>query len=371
MKSMLSDPRRRNLAYLAGAAIVSILLALFALYEQSAQTSPPSSRSEVFPGLAARIHQVAHIHIVSNKGAFDVNFRPNRGAVAPWLIAQKSDYPASYQEVNKTLVGLAAMQVVEPKTDHPEWFHSIGLDDPAKGGDGVEISLSDDHGHELAHLIVGKSEDIGDPGGAVGLFVRKPGDNQSWLVRAEGEFDSDVNAWLDKSVLDLDQTRVQSTSVALSDGSSYEVQRDKPTDMHFKLASMPAGREMASDAAADGPAFALTGFTFDDVKPSREVDFTNSTRLTTKTFDGMTVTADVAHKGTEYWAQLDAMSQSGKPDIAKQARAIATRVNGWAFKLADYKGAQFTTPLESLLKPKGGAPAPGPAPMQIPMQQNP
>ncbi len=373
---MLTDPRRRNLAYLAGAAIVSILLALFALYEQSAQMSPPNNRTEVFPGLAARIHQIAHIHIVSKKGAFDVNFRPNRGAVAPWLIAQKSDYPASYQEVNKTLVGLAAMQIIEAKTSHPEWFHSIGLDDPAKGGDGVEIVLSDDHGHEMAHLIVGKSEDIGDPGGAVGLFVRKAGDNQSWLVRAESEFDSDVNAWLDKSVLDLDQTRVQSAAVALADGSSYEVQRDKPTDEHFKLASIPAGREMASDAAADGPAYAVTGFTFDDVKPSREVDFANSTRVTTKTFDGLVITADVSHKGPEYWAQLDAVSQSNKPDIAEQARVIRSRVNGWAFKLADYKGAQFTTPLESLLKPKGGAapaaPAPGQMPMQqIPMQQNP
>jgi hypothetical protein len=372
--AMTADPRRRNLGYLAGAAIVSIVLALFALYHQSSQLAAPSDRAQVFPGLAARIHQIAHIHVVSKKGAFDVNFRPNHGAIAPWLIAQKSDYPASYQEVNKTLVGLAAMQVIEPKTDHPEWFHSIGLDDPAKGGDGVEIVLSDDHNHELARVIVGKSEDIGDPGGAVGLFVRKPGENQSWLVRAESEFDSDVNAWLDKTVLDLDQTRIQSTAVALPDGSSYEVQRDKPTDMHFKLASMPASREMASEAAADGPAYAVAGFTFDDVKPSREVDFTNSARVTTKTFDGLTVTADVSHKGTEYWAQLDAMAQPGKPDIAKQARDINVHVNGWAFKLADYKGAQFTTPLESLLKPKGGAAAPGPAPspmQQIPMQQNP
>ena len=51
------------------------------------------------------------------------------------------------------------------------------------------------------------------------------------------------------------------------------------------------------------------------------------------------------------------MSQSGKPDTAKQARAIATRVNGWAFKLADYKGAQFTTPGTGLSQapPSGGA----------------
>ena len=119
---------------------------------------------------------------------------------------------------------------------------------------------------------------------------------------------------------------------------------------------MPAGREMASDAAADGPASAVTGFTFDDVKPQREVDFTNAARVTTKTFDGLTVTADVAHKGTDYWAQLDAMSQSGKPDIGQAGARHQRRASmAGRIKLADYKGAQFMTPLESLLKPPAGA----------------
>ena len=357
MNDVLADPRRRNLAILAGAALVSILLAFWALYEQSASLAPQSTRNEFFPGLASHVRQAARIHIASKKGGtFDVVFKPIRG----WVIPQKNDYPASFVEVNKTLVNLAAMQTLEPKTSRADWFHTIGLDAPAKGGDGVEISVSDDRGHELAHLIVGKSEDIGDSSGAVGLFVRKPDETQSWLVRAEAEFQTAPDDWIDKNVLEIDQGSIQSTTVALPDGSSYEVRRDAKTDMHFKLSSMPAGREMASDTVADGPAAAITGFTFDDVKPSREVDFTNSARVTTKTFDGLTVTIDVAHAGTQYWAQLDAMAQSNDPNIAKQARTINARVNGWAYKLADFKGAQFTAPLESLLKPKGAKPAPTP-----------
>lgn len=357
MNDVLADPRRRNLAILAGTALVSILLAFWALYAQSASLAPQSMRSEFFPGLASHVRQAARIHIASKKGGtFDVVFKPIRG----WVIPQKNDYPASFVEVNKTLVNLAAMQTLEPKTSRADWFHTIGLDAPAKGGDGVEISVSDDRGRELAHLIVGKSEDIGDSSGAVGLFVRKPDETQSWLVRAEAEFQTAPDDWIDKNVLEIDQGRIQSTTVALPDGSSYEVRRDAKTDMHFKLSSMPAGREMASDTAADGPAAAITGFTFDDVKPSREVDFTNSARVTTKTFDGLTVTIDVAHAGAQYWAQLDAMAQSNDPNIAKQARTINARVNGWAYKLADFKGAQFTAPLESLLKPKGAKPAPTP-----------
>ena len=48
---------------------------------------------------------------------------------------------------------------------------------------------------------------------------------------------------------------------------------------------------------------------------------------------------------------------NGSPDTGKEARTINARVTGWAYKLPDYKGAQFMTPLETLLKPLAGKPA--------------
>ena len=69
--------------------------------------------------------------------------------------------------------GFTPEDVIEPKTARADWLPAVGLDAPPRGN-GVAVTLMNDKGEPLAALIAGKSEDIGDPSGAIGLFVRKP-----------------------------------------------------------------------------------------------------------------------------------------------------------------------------------------------------
>jgi hypothetical protein len=350
----VADPRRRNLAILAAAAALSIVLAVLGLWRQAAQMGPKYTPTEYFPGFAAHVRQAARIHVVSKKnGAFDVVFKPIKG----WILPGKNDYPASFEQVNRTLVGLATMQTIEPKTARADWLHYIGLDDPAKGGDGTEITVSDDRGRVLASIITGRTGNAGAAGGATDLFVRHPGDAQSWLVRSQFVPDSDQSNWMDKNILDLDRSRIRSTTVDEPGGPSFELSRSKPTDANFTLVQLPPGRELASADAADGLATALSDLTFDDIRPVKDFDFSSAVRLVTKTFDGLSVTAAVVKSGDAYWAEFGAMPLVNKPEIGKEARTIGAHASGWAFKLPDYKGAQLTAPMESLLKPKGAKPA--------------
>jgi hypothetical protein len=353
---MFADTRRRNLAILIGVAVLALIAAWIGVHRRAAQVAPRYSESEFIPGFALHVREAARIHIVSKKyGAFDVAFKPNKG----WVVSTKNDYPASFDQVNRTLVGLAALETIEPKTARADWLHYIGLDAPP-AGDGVAITVSNDHGHVLADIIAGKSEDIGDSSGATGLFVRHPNQTQSWLARAAFEPRSNPFDWLDKTIVDIDRSRIQMTTVDEPDGHSFEVHRDKRTDPDFKLTMMPPGREMASEGAADGIATAISDLDFEDVKPARDVDFENAVRTVTRTFDGISITTDVVKVGNEYWAEFGAMSTVANPAIGREARSITMRVSGWAYKLPDYKGAAFMTTLESLLKPKGGKPAAAP-----------
>ena len=353
-KRTFSDPRRRNLAIFAGVAAVCALLALLGLQKQASVVAPKYAQNEFLPGFAAHVRQAARIHIDSKKGgSFDVMFKPNKG----WVLPQKGDYPASFEEVNKTLVGLSAMETIEPKTGRADWLHYIDLGDPAHGGAGASIVVSDDRGRTLASLIVGKSEDIGDSSGAVGLFARRPGASQSWLVRSEFRPQTDQSGWVDKDVIDVDRSQIKSTTVDEPDGQYFEVARDQPIDPDFKLAVVPKGRQAAGGDTANGLAEAIADFTFEDVKPARNFNFSNAVRLVTKTFGGMSVTVDVLKLDGKYWAQVAAMGAVNNAATGKRARAINARAAGWAYKLPDYTGAQFTTSLESLLKPKAGAKA--------------
>ena len=278
-----------------------MLLAVLALNQRAEQVAPKYPPHVFLNGLAAKVTQTARIHIVSKKyGAFDVAFVPMKG----WVLPGRANYSASFEEVKRTLVGLAALVTIEPKTARPDWFHYVALDAPPKG-DGTAITLGDAKGRVLASLIVGKTEDIGDPSGAVGLFVRKPGDSQSWLVESVFEPRANPADWMDKQVMDVDRARIQEVDVRPATGPAYSVSRAKPSDADFALAPIPRGREVSI------PVHRMALHPVSSVSPSTMFNLQAASILrmaqlvwSTHTFDGLIVTVDVIKQGSDYWAQV-------------------------------------------------------------------
>jgi Domain of unknown function (DUF4340) len=356
-RTALADPRRRNLSILGGIAVVAILLAVLGLTYQASFEARHDKAEPFFPTLVRRVPQIAHIRVQSNQGVVDVVFKPEK----TWVVTNKDDYPASHEQVRAIVVALATLTTLEKKTARADWLHYVDLDSPSKGGNGKLVTFLDDKGGVIASIVTGKTVDIGDPEGAIGLFVRRPGETQSWLARSFAEPKSGLADWLEKQVMTIDRARIAEADVDPLSGPSYVVRRDKPSDTDFKLTETPKGREVSYDGAPDGVAAAVVDFSFDDVKPSREFDFSNpfrAARVVTKTFDGLTVTVNVIQQGQDYWATVSADGTG--PDARNEAREINARASGWAYKLPAFKAQQFMTPLESLLKPKGGAAAPPP-----------
>jgi hypothetical protein len=354
--AITQDPRRRNIIVLVGIAAVMVIFAAFALVRQSQEDAPHYQPHSFLPGFAAEVREVAHIRLASKSGTVDVQFKPDKG----WVVTTHDDYPASFEHVRETLVGLAALETIEPKTARADWLHYLDLDAPPKG-DGIAISVQDGQGRSLASIVTGKNVEIGDPSGAVGLFVRQADSDQSWLVRSVYQPKADVKDWLDKQVVDVDLGRVQEVDVNPADGPSYEIRRDKPNVADLNLVDIPKGREIAYAGVTDGIAGAVTGFTFDDVQPAKNLDFSDSghvARTVVHTFDGLTVTVNAIQKGQDYWATVSAEGAADKPQAQKQARTIDARTSGWAYKLPAYKGHQFMTTLDTLLKPLPTPPAP-------------
>jgi hypothetical protein len=339
--------RDRRLMALLVLAIVSIGLASGAVYYRAAVLAPRYQPMKVFSGLARQLTRgdVTRVYIVSKKfGAFTVAFVPQKG----WVLPDKGNYPASFEMVKQTLLGIAAMQTIEPKTDRPEWFHYVDLDPPPQG-DGINVTLSGDRGHVIASMIVGKSEPLGDD---LGLFVRRAGENQSYLVRSPTEIKADPAEWMDKTVISVAASRIASAEVKPVTGPAYTASRAKPED-GFAVAPLPKGRELAYSGAADATANALSDFGFDDIRRSTDFDFADGARLVIHTFDGLSVTVNLVTRDNATWARLFAGAEPGSQTAAKEALAINARAEGWAFKIPAYKATAFTPPLEGLLKAKG------------------
>lgn len=341
------DPRRRNLAILGVVAVVMVVLAALALWHQASLVAPKYTPHAFFPNLAGRNRDVARIHIVSKKyGAFDVTFNPSSG----WVLPAKHNYPAQFSLVRGTIVGMAGLETVAPKTNRADWLHYLDLDTPQKGGKGIEITLFDEHNHVIASLITGKSKDIGDTGTASGLFVRTPNSDQSWLVRSVFTPTPNPDDWMNKNVIDVDRSDIQEADVTPPSGPSYVVRRDKPSQTDFHLVDVPKGRQIADNGQADNVGAGLVNFSFDNVEPAAQFNFAKTPQFVTKTFGGLIVTVNILKKDKKYWVAIAASAAKNKPKAADQARTINKNAGGWAFEIPAYIGAQLTTPLESFLK---------------------
>lgn len=345
--AFLHDPRRRNLAVLAGVAALMVVLAVLALMHQASLVAPKYTPRAFFPGLAQKSRMVARIHIESKKyGAVDIAFKPSTG----WVLPSQHDYPANYATVRKTLVSMAGMKTISPETARPSWLHYLHLDAPDKGGKGIKVVLLNEKSQVIAQMIFGKTRDIGEPGGASGLFVRKPGSNQSWLVRSVFVPSAKPKDWMNKNVVDIDRSRIEEADVSPLEGPSYVVRRDKPSDADFRIVHMPKGRALSYPGAPDGVAAALVDFSFDTVAPAGNFDFAHGGKLVTKTFDGLEVSTRIVEKDGKYWVHLTATAL--KPGAKKEAGKINKAARDWAFQVPAYKGSQFLSSRESLLKPR-------------------
>ena len=212
-ETLLADERRRNLAIMAAVAALSILFAFIAVKLETGEVSANNIPETFLPEIVLQIRDIADIHVESGKGHFDVRLVPGRG----WVLPQRGNYPASFDQVRQILVGLAALQTIEPKTSRADWYRLVDVDIPPRGN-GVYYVVRDSKGHTISSVVLGKSEDIGDPGGATGLFARKPAEQQSWLVRSVFAPKGDPGDWMEKSLVGVDRARIQEVDVTPPSG---------------------------------------------------------------------------------------------------------------------------------------------------------
>jgi uncharacterized protein DUF4340 len=352
------DPKRRQVYILLGATAVALALATAAVFQQSSSTAPQFQQHPFFPGFSGRLEQLGEIAITAKTGSFHVRLQQGK-----WVIPERSNFPADSGQVRSTALGLADLTVLEPKTGRADWLSYVGLIAPDKGGDAVDVKLSDNGGAPIGELLAGHIQGAADDLGRNTLYVRHPDENQSWLARGSLTLKSNVTDWLDRNVLNIARDRIKGASVTPEKGPSYNLARDSKDQPDFKLLDMPAGRALSFDGSPDGVAGAIASFTFDDVAKADQFDFSKAPLSVEHTFDGLDLTVKIATRGMEHWAMV--AGAASDPKVQDEASRINASLGGWAFKLSDDKVQQFVADRETLLKPldtpKPAAPSTAPA----------
>lgn len=318
-----------------------------------------AEREHVFPGLLEKTDAVAKIVVERLDGEVTVE----RGADGAWVLPGSDGYPADPAQVQKAILQVANLRVLEAKTAKPKLYSRLDVEQVKEENSRARlVRLSGPDGAALAELVVGRNRyDL--PGTETeGAYIRKPDNPQTWLAVGEITVDTDLKTWLGATVIDVKENDVASLEVRHPGGEAIRISKDDPKAKNFTLHDIPDDKRLEFPTDPNNIASVVEDMEMQDARKADKVDFaankTVSATYTTRT--GLVVDLWLTGTGDDNWLKLavraaaDAPAPEGKDakPAAEVAQAITARTAGWAFKVQDFKAERLRRGMAKMLVDK-------------------
>jgi hypothetical protein len=182
------------------------------------------------------------------------------------------------------------------------------------------------------------------------IYIRRPGENRTYLAEGQLRTDSDPMLWLEREILDIRRQRIAAVTTRREGAEPVRAVRRSPDLEAAELEGMAEGFA-ADQAKVDDLPRALEWLTLNDVRPAASVSggqALGEARFTT--FDGLAVTFRIVSAEEKRWALVSAAwaDPGARPenapaevktaeDAKAEAEALTRRLAPWAFQLVDWK----------------------------------
>jgi hypothetical protein len=357
---------RRRFVVLLIAALVAISGALYLSTQRN--LARDTHGLPLLPSLASELNSVTELNVRKGSAAPLVTIHKQG---EQWTVAQRADYPADVSKLRRLLLALSDAKIREEKTSNPASYSIIGVEDPTlSGASGAQIEVV---AHDGKHAVI-----VGKPA-AEGSFVRRAGENTSYIVEPAISVEAEPRFWIDTRLLDLPADKIQGIEAKPAGGPDYSVHRvsapapapapgaapghapaPAPAAAQatapgnagsantaapastFELTGVPSGRKAAdSQQLAPSPS-TFGGLTADDVAAAGDLDFSKPSMVTVTMADGNIITFTGATIGDKRWIEVTATKDA----------ALTAKTAGRAFEIPAYRFEAIFKPLEQLLVPK-------------------
>jgi hypothetical protein len=341
----------RTSLILAGIAVVVLCVAwVFSRPPGSlAGAQTVASGTLAFPNLAAKLGTATAVEI-TNKGQTLVITRKGR----VWGLADRANYPVQQDKLRELLTGLTELRLAEPRTADPALLERLGLGDPSSATSTADlIKLLDDKGDVLAQMVVGHRRVRTQGNLPESIYVRAPGENQSWLAEGRLPADADPQLWLDRDIANIDAKRVASVVVHRGDATLVFAR-----DGDKMVLKEPTDHPKLDDYSVEDVSRSLEALTLTDVKPAAAEPGEKIGTATITLTDGSVIEVTVfalAQANPKEPGAKDIWTQYAVRGDTDDARKLAARVEGWAYQVGAWKEKAFV-PLLGDLKAEEKAP---------------
>ncbi len=340
-----------------GLAVVTLIAtcgAVFVTMQQPAARPVQIGDAPAFPALHEHPDAVAKVIITAPAGAVTLV----RGTDDRWVAPDRYDYPIAANKLRQLVAQLADMRLIEPKTDRPERYARLQVEDVEGDAKSRLVRLEDADGKVLAEAILGKRRQKLTGTEPAGTYLRRPGEAQSWLASGGMDVDEKVTDWLEPEVVAVAGDSVQQIEISPPAGQSYRVVRDA-LEANLHLDGLAEGEQLKKDANLNQLTGALATMRLDDVKPAGEITWPDEQHtVRVKTFDGVEITLRLATLDDKHWAQVDAgtaddLEQDQASAAEEKAKEIHDRTDGWAYQVSGFAFDRLTKARDSWIESPG------------------
>ena len=355
---------KRNFLYLAVLTLIALLvLVIFVGRDRSPDQAPANAL--LLPQMSEQINTVDRVEIISAGNSVVATMVKSADH---WQLEQMGGYRADWQKLKTLLAALAQAMVVETKTDKPEYYSRLGVEDIAKqNSDSVLVRLS--AGEHTTGVLIGHEAE-----GRSGQYVRLENEAASALVDRFIEVYATQLEWADSTIIDINAAEVAEVEILHPDGARVLVTRISADQTDFDFVGLPQGRETRSSWAVNSLGSVFSMLNMDSVRLQDSVDWSGAVKMRLLTFSGIEVMADLVEADGEYLVRMLASHPAAKvvnepaqqneisneqkdieeraaADVAKTVEAINQKVAGWAYGIRKHKYETMISKPEDLLKP--------------------
>lgn len=341
----------KTVAILGVCAVVSVAAATYGVSQRVGFETTEFEGQRVFPDLVDQASGVTEMVVTQSGQVKTFQLRDGQ-----WTLAESDNYPVHNNAVTKVMFGLSNMQYLDAKTASPERHRALQLEDPETKEDNSQlVALKAEGGDILAELLVGRANYFLPETTTGGMYVRKPGDNQTWLVRGLVDIGAEPRDWLQRTIVDIPVENVIRAEARHPDGEIQIVRPNADVTGGFEFENLPEGTKLKSAFAPRNIAALLNSFVLNNVRKAENVELNPD-----DAYVGVFETKDDKRIELRMWQQdgtqyliVDAAyaGSDAQSDAAKQVADITQRTDGWVYIVPEYQFEQLSKKFDVVTEP--------------------
>jgi len=309
------------------------------------------------------LNNISKISITSNNKNFIIKRNNDT-----WFLPNLANFPVPLDKIKRVIVGIAQLETIEPKTKNADLHGQLGLNNTnMKNNVAKMVALINENDKEIAAILVGNDSKFGKET----RYVRKPNNDQTWLVWRNFDVPKSEIDWLDSSLFSVHRGRVADIKIIHSDGQEVNIKRGNYSEQYFKIQDLDDDTLPINPYVGNQIGSVLDKIPIINISSKSDIKFSNNaTNIIITTFDGLRLVLKNEKVNNMDWVSFEANADLnlrrelpkdgpinvGLPEmdsfdkVKEEVIKLNSKFNNWVFTLKIEKHQLLKSRIEDLTK---------------------